>query len=66
MARKIIRRRIVEERTGLCRSDLYAKIARGEFPKPVRLGPQAVGWVEAEVEAWIADRIAERDTGRAA
>ena len=27
------------------------------FPKPVQLGPRAVGWIESEVSAWITERI---------
>ena len=31
------------------------------FPKPVRLGKNSVAFVEAEIDAWIESRIAERD-----
>lgn len=31
------------------------------FPKPIKLGPHSIGWLRAEVEKWLADRIAERD-----
>lgn len=31
------------------------------FPQPVRLGPNTIAWSVAEVQQWIADRIAERD-----
>jgi prophage regulatory protein len=48
----------VRQRIGLSRSSLYAKIQLGEFPAPVNLGARAVGWVESEVDRWIADRIA--------
>ena len=42
--------------TGLSRSSLYAFVAKGTFPKPVRLGARAVGWKEADVRAWIDSR----------
>jgi len=32
----------------------------GKFPKRLRFG-QRVFWLESEIDAWIADRIAERD-----
>ena len=32
---------------------------RGRFPRPVSLCARAVGWVEAEVDKWIRERIAE-------
>lgn len=51
----ILRRREVEQRTGLSRTSLYERIAAGAFPRPVNLGGgQSVGWYEHEVEAWIA------------
>ena len=53
----ILRRRQVEQRTGLSRSTLYQYIKDGCFPKPVPLGPRAVGWIESEVTDWIAGRI---------
>jgi prophage regulatory protein len=61
MPTKFIRRREVQEVTGLCRSALYQRIADGEFPKPVKLGPRAVAWIEEEIEVWKSQRIAERD-----
>ncbi len=53
----ILRRRDVEARTGLSRSTIYLKIKCGEFPAQVSLGPRAVGWLEAEVDRWIASCI---------
>lgn len=60
-ALRILRRKQVEQRTGLSRSTLYLKISRNEFPRPVALGLRAVGWVESSVDAWIQQRI---DAGR--
>lgn len=34
----------------------------GEFPKRVTLGPNRVGWVEAEVLDWLEQRLNDRDT----
>lgn len=55
----IIRRPQVEARTGLARSTIYRRIRGGTFPPPVSLGGDAVGWVESEIDAWIAARIDE-------
>jgi prophage regulatory protein len=49
----ILRRKQVETRTGLSRSTIYARIAVGTFPKPIDLGSRAVGWIEAEIDAWL-------------
>jgi len=65
MSKRILRRAAVEDRTGETRSTIYAKMSRGEFPKPVKLGEKAVGWVEAEIEAYIDSKIAARDGGAA-
>jgi prophage regulatory protein len=32
----------------------------GTFPRRIRLGTNRVGWVEAEVEEWLRERIAAR------
>lgn len=53
----ILRRKEVQARTGLARSTIYLYIKSGLFPKPVALGPRAVGWIESEVSDWIAERL---------
>lgn len=50
----------VQERTGLSRSTLYAYMRAGQFPEPVTISSRCVAWVEAEIDRWIADRIAAR------
>lgn len=62
----LIRREKVEELTGLKRSSLYHKVKKGQFPKPVPIGPHMVAWIEAEVREWITHQIAKRDSGEAA
>jgi prophage regulatory protein len=59
----ILRRKQVEARTGLSRSTIYLRIARGEFPAPVSLGSRAVGWASDAIDRWIADRIAQSRKG---
>jgi prophage regulatory protein len=55
-----LRRAEVRRRTGLANSSLYDLIRRGEFPKPFRLSAGRVAWVEAEVDTWLRNRLAER------
>jgi prophage regulatory protein len=55
----IIRRKQVESRTGLARSTIYFQVSQGTFPKPILLGARSVGWLEAEVTAWIEQRVKE-------
>lgn len=49
-------------RTQLSRSEIYRKVALGQFPSPIKLGERASAWPEHEVSAWIASRIAARDS----
>jgi prophage regulatory protein len=57
MANAILRLPAVRAKTGLSRSTLYLFMSRGEFPRAIHLGQHAVGWLESDVEAWIANRI---------
>lgn len=56
-ATSIIRRKAVEARTGLSRSTIYQRVKDGTFPPPISLGPKAVGWLQSEIEDWIAERV---------
>jgi prophage regulatory protein len=59
----IVRRRDLEARLGLSRSTIYDKINAKSprydptFPKPIRLGGSAVGWLVHEVNEWLAGQI---------
>ena len=55
-----LKRPEIELRTGLKRSTIYDKMKAGTFPMPVKLGARAVAWPEAEVDAWIEERLAQR------
>ncbi len=63
---RILRRKQLEEKTGLSRSGIYAKLKPNPkrpndydptFPKPISVGAKAVGWVESEVDAWLELKI---------
>jgi len=49
---RMIRFGEVIERTGLSRTTIWRKVRGGEFPAPVQLGVNSVGWPEHEVEDW--------------
>ncbi len=55
----VLRRPEVEARVGLSRSSIYAFMAAGQFPKPIRLGARAVAWRASDIEAWLASRSQE-------
>ncbi len=58
----ILRRRQVEARTSLSRSAIYDRLDANSprydatFPKQVKLGSSSVGWLESEIENWLAAR----------
>lgn len=58
-APQILRIKEVIQRTGVPRSTVYAWIAVGDFPRPIKLGRRSVGWLEESVSAWIQSRSAE-------
>ena len=64
MDHRLLRRREVEEITGVGRSSIYRLMHSGDFPRPVRVGPSAVRWKESEIIAWVESRpAAAGDTG---
>ena len=56
MTTRILRLPAVLARVGISRSTLYRLVQSERFPAPRRLGPNSVGWWEAEVEAWVVSR----------
>lgn len=59
MSNVILRLPQVKQRVGLSRSSIYLAISLETFPRPVRLGARAVGWLENEIDAWLRSRIQE-------
>lgn len=62
----ILRLEGVCSRVGIGKAEVYRRINAGTFPRSVRLGTRAVGWVESEVDAYLRALIAERDAKEAA
>lgn len=61
---KIIRIKQLVERVGISRSNIYDRLSPRSprydmaFPRPIKIGVSAVGWLEFEVDEWIRERIA--------
>jgi prophage regulatory protein len=56
MDASILRLPDVRKRVGLSKSQIYLLIARGEFPRQLRLSARASGWDARAVAAWIESR----------
>lgn len=50
---KLLRISEVANKTTLAKSTLWLKIARGQFPKPIKLSPAISVWKESDVDEWI-------------
>ncbi|MDN3234320.1 AlpA family transcriptional regulator [Pseudomonas sp. WAC2] len=64
---RILRIKQLTERIGLGRSTIYDRMDvqspryDATFPKPIKLGAAAIGWIESEITAWIEQRISAKD-----
>ncbi|KAB2847988.1 MAG: AlpA family phage regulatory protein [Hyphomicrobiaceae bacterium] len=61
---KLITVRELREIVPFTRQHILRLEKRGRFPRRIQLSTNRVAWLMSEVEAWIADRIAERDLYR--
>ena len=56
---RVLRWAQVRARVQLSRSTITRLEHRGAFPRRVRLSGNSVGWIDAEIETWLRERIAE-------
>lgn len=48
----------VKARVGLGKSSIYAAMRKNAFPAPIKLlGRRAIGWIESDIDAFLAERI---------
>lgn len=59
--RRILRFPQVKERVPYSRMHIDRLEKAGKFPKRIRLGDNAVGWFESEVDAWVEAKAAQRE-----
>lgn len=57
----ILRMSAVVRRVGLSRSSIYSYQRAGIFPRAVKIGPHAVGYVEQEINEWINKARSDRE-----
>jgi prophage regulatory protein len=58
---RVLRLPEVIAKTGLGRDSIYRLSHGGGFPKRVKLSERASGWLEHEVDQYLAERAADRD-----
>ncbi|MBF0629285.1 MAG: AlpA family transcriptional regulator [Magnetococcales bacterium] len=59
MVQTVLRLPAVKARTGLSRTSIHMQVTNGTFPKPVKLGLRAIGWLESDIDDWIAQKVAQ-------
>lgn len=60
---RLMRMQEVLELTGMCRSTLYNKLKKAAFVRPIAIGERSIRFSEAEVYAWIKERMDARAGG---
>lgn len=53
---RILRQPDVVLKTGVSSTTLWRWTKAGHFPKPIKLGPNVIGWREADIDNWINER----------
>lgn len=66
---RVLRLKQVLERVGLSRSTIYDRMNPASpryddtFPKPIKIGSSAVGWLESSISKWI-ESLVDSPLGR--
>ncbi|MEW8288265.1 MAG: AlpA family phage regulatory protein [Candidatus Thiodiazotropha endolucinida] len=60
--KRILRLPQVTDRIGCSKTFIYDAMKNGDFPRQIKLSPQVVGWLESDVDKWIADRAESAKT----
>ena len=58
--KSLLRFRQVKEIVPLSRSEIYRRMASGQFPKPMKLGERVVAWDADEIQAYVREKLAAR------
>ena len=54
---RILRLKMVLDRTGLSRSTLYRKVNEGSFPRQIAISARCAGWRESQINEWMKNPI---------
>ncbi|MFK3644205.1 helix-turn-helix transcriptional regulator [Pseudomonas protegens] len=64
---RVLRLKQLSERIGLGRSTIYDRMDAqsprydATFPKPIKLGAAAIGWIDSEITTWIEQRMSAKE-----
>ena len=54
----VLRKKQVLRMVGLSASTVYSMQKAGNFPQPIKLSQRTTGWLTADIEHWLAPRLA--------
>ena len=60
--KRLLRMAELTQKVGLCSSQIYKLIQDDRFPEQVKVYGRVSVWVEAEIDAWIDERVRESRT----
>jgi prophage regulatory protein len=60
MQNNVLRLKHVITKTGLSKSTIYALLGEGKFPARIQLSSRSIGFLETEVDNWIAEKLSNR------
>ena len=55
--KSLLRFRQLREIVPLSRSEIYRRIALGQFPRPVKLGQRVVAWDADQIQAFVRELL---------
>lgn len=58
---RVLRLPEVQARIGLGRDSIYRLVRSGHLKAPLKISSRASGWLERDIDSFIAQRVAERD-----
>ena len=58
---QIVKLPFVKRITVLSSATIYRLIAKGEFPKQIKLSERSSGWLLDEIHAWLDEKIDSRE-----
>ena len=59
---RFIKIKDVVAKTGMPKASIYFAIAKGQFPVQLKVSSRSVVWNESEIEEWMLNCIAQRNT----
>ena len=62
---RVLRLREVAERLGVSHDTIRRMVRDGRFPPPVQIAVRSIGWLEADLDTWLAERRQKRGSDAA-